>query len=475
MKRGLLFCIICFVALASLPLYAEETDSADINEADMFSDDMISDDTSTEAESDKNTTEEEDPFAGDMVKEFDDTDFDSGLENLLLKSDKMELGGRYQFHLTPSWTWQSTELSPDYIMNNITEADIAAFTTTLQAAIFFDSRPDENFRVFGKTEINAPLETNPERTLEDIISIRELFADFNWKDTLFFRAGKQTIKWGVGYFFSPADVLNLTPIDPEDPELEREGPLSLKLQIPISLHNLYFYLLADNVSYPEDIGIASKFEFVIGTLETGIGGFYRKDNPPNGVILLSYPVISSLDLFGEAVVSYGSNEVFLEEVGGTPTFVSKDTELFFSGTIGFSFSFNQIDTEWEAVSLMVQYLYNGQGISETTLLDYAPDLSFIPNSDIIFQGLLARSMHYAAGLLMWNTIFDSDFSASLLWIGNLADGSGQITPSITWDIMDYASTMLSFPITYSGQLAELISINQSFGIKLDFSFGSGSF
>ncbi|MCW8965943.1 MAG: hypothetical protein OQK82_04535 [Candidatus Pacearchaeota archaeon] len=473
MKRGILFCFVCFLAIVTVQLYGEETVTSDINEEDMFSDGMINDDTTTETENDK--VDKEDPFADDMVEEFDDTNLDSGLENLLLKSDKMEWGGRYKFSLSPSWTWQSDNLTGDYIMKNITEADISAFTTTLQATIFFDARPDENFRVFGKTEINAPLETSSERTLEDIISIRELFSDFNWKDTLFFRAGKQTIKWGVGYFFSPADVLNLIPIDPEEPELDREGPLSLKLQIPISIHNLYFYLLADNASYPEDIGIASKFEFVMGTLETGIGGFYQKDSPPNGVVLLSYPVLSYLDLFGEAVISYGSNETFLEEVDGIPAFVSKDDEMFFSGTIGFSFSLNQVDTEWEAVSLIVQYFYNGQGISETSLLDYAPDLGFIPNSNVIFQGLLARSMHYAAGSLMWSEIFDSDFSASLFWIGNLADGSGQIIPSITWNIMDYASTVLSFPITYSGQLAELVPMNQSIGVKLEVSLGSGNF
>ena len=45
------------------------------------------------------------------------------------------------------------------------------------------------------------------REFDEVFHVSELFSDFQFRDTLFFRAGKQTINWGVGYFFSPADLL----------------------------------------------------------------------------------------------------------------------------------------------------------------------------------------------------------------------------------------------------------------------------
>lgn len=129
---------------------------------------------------------------------------------------------------------------------------------------------------------------------------------------MFFRAGKHTIHWGTGYFFSPADVLNLTSIDPEEPEEQREGPVSLKTHIPVNVHNGYLYLIVHDIDKPDEIAAAPKIEFVIGNTETGIGAYIRKDDSPRGVVAVTTPFLD-LDLFGEAVVSYGSDITFIRE------------------------------------------------------------------------------------------------------------------------------------------------------------------
>ena len=49
------------------------------------------------------------------------------------------------------------------------------------------------------------------------LALSELFADFDVDNRVFVRAGKQTVNWGVGTFFSPANLINLDEIDPEDP------------------------------------------------------------------------------------------------------------------------------------------------------------------------------------------------------------------------------------------------------------------
>ena len=39
--------------------------------------------------------------------------------------------------------------------------------------------------------------------------IKEVFVDFNLANTVYFRAGKQVLKWGTGYFWNPTDLINI--------------------------------------------------------------------------------------------------------------------------------------------------------------------------------------------------------------------------------------------------------------------------
>ena len=154
-------------------------------------------------------------------------------------SPAVEIGGSYRFALTGDVAWSSFEDLADAPL----EPDSQGVTVDLGATVFLDARPADDFRVFGKTDLSYPFTTDqdaqPARGFDDIVSVRELFSDFTLGDALFLRGGKHTIAWGVGYFFSPADVLNLTSIDPEDPEAEREGPVSLRANLPVDFHNLY--------------------------------------------------------------------------------------------------------------------------------------------------------------------------------------------------------------------------------------------
>lgn len=472
--RYLLLFLICLIVFSVPAVYGNE--NTDIDEDELFGDDMIIGDEGEDKETGTGESEDE------MVEEFDESELDSGIDKLLLKNETVELGGKFQFSFHPSWTWQQKDLSAKYVFDNIAEADVVELDTTLEATIFFDARPDEDFRVFGKTDITAPFTTDEEWEMDDIISIKELFADFTWKDTIFFRAGKHTLKWGVGYFFSPADVLNLTPIDPEDPEAEREGPVSLKTHIPIDIHNLYLYIIAEDVSYPEDIAIAPKFEFVIGNVETGIGAFYQKDSAPMGVLTVTYPFMNGVNMFAEGVLSYGANKRFIKETEISMehpfglTAVDRDDEFFFSGTIGFLLLFNQFDTEWESITFAGQYYFNGYGYSDPSIFKNQTGIgSLIASEEISSRDMVLPGMHYTACSLSWSEIFESDFSALLLWVANLSDGSGQVIPEVTWKIMEYMQAGLSFPVIYGSDTDEFSFMGRSFGINLDISLGSGKF
>ena len=168
-------------------------------------------------------------------------------------------------------------------------------------------------------------------------AVRELFADFQWKDWAFFRVGKHTIQWGVGYFFSPADVLNLVSIDPMDPTAEREGPISLKTHVPFGQNNAYLYVIANDITHPAEIAVAPKVEVVLGGYELGAGGFVQKDLPA-GLMLTATGPLGKLDLFGEAVLQYA--------------WQSAPQPLVFSSTFGAGY----LDPE-HGMTVFAQYLF----------------------------------------------------------------------------------------------------------------------
>ena len=115
----------------------------------------------------------------------------------------VEIGGSYRFSLTGEANWAS--------LADLAEAplqpDSHSATVDLGAAVFLDARPADDFRVFGKVDLSYPFTTDPDaqpaREFDDIVRVKELFSDFTIGDALFLRGGKHTIAWGVGYFFSP--------------------------------------------------------------------------------------------------------------------------------------------------------------------------------------------------------------------------------------------------------------------------------
>ncbi|MBN1699431.1 MAG: hypothetical protein JW881_18060 [Spirochaetales bacterium] len=485
MKRTIL-CLLIFITLTSaVSLYAQ-----DIDEDELFGDDMIEGEGTAAGAG--GGGEEEPPAAGeedrglfedDVVKDYKEEDLTSGIDTLLLRSDTVEIGGRFEFSLTPAVMWTDPALDAGYIIDNIADPDETTLTTTLESVLYFDARPEEDFRVYGKAVLSYPFTVDEDagREMDDIIAIRELFADFNIGNTVFFRGGKHTIRWGVGYFFSPADILNLTPIDPADPTAEREGPVSLKAQYPFGVHNLYLYLIAHEIDKPNEIYVAPKAEFVIGTLEVGIGGIYQVDIAPTGMLTFTFPLFDT-DMFAEAVGSYGANRTFVESTAvslehpfGLKT-VERDNEFFFSGTAGFMYNLRQIDTSFENITFTGQYLFNGTGYGDLEVFENQAGLgALLAAGDITFRDLLQRGMHYAAVSVIWTEIFDSDITASFFWIGDLSDGSGQLLPQITWNVTDYAFVRLSIPVFYGGQYDEYTPAGPGAGAAIDFVLGRGSF
>lgn len=466
--------------LSEEDMFGESTDSADASadEESLFG-------ASGGTSSGQTSGSDEDAlFSGSLVSEAEETDL--ALDELLLvNEDGVVIGGSFSFSLTPGWNW--------YVDAGENEGILSY---SLKSKLFFDARPSADVRIFGKADISYPFDEDADEIVEltdaysdyavvegrgfdDIISIRELFSDFAIDDTVFFRVGKQTINWGVGYFFSPADLLNLSEIDPQNPEEELEGPVSVRANMPLGVDNLYGYIIMpENASDITDFAAAGKFEKVIGGTELGFGGYYRKDQAPAAMLTFSSG-ISDVSLFGEGMVTYGSDKTYYTLTPGSSPGLTEnqnsDDEFYFSGTLGGSFFWSDSESDL-GVNVTGQYYYNGEGSSRD-------DLLALPDSN--------PAKHYGAGNISLS-LTDS-LSTGVFWYGNLNDASGLLSPSITCSFSDYISMNLGLQYNYgeigdefvpdydlfSAVNPELAAAGKESGntaaVTLEFSLGGASF
>ena len=540
-------------------MLSEQTTDADDTELsdDLFSDSVFDDDTSdTAASNDIDNGDSlfdidaEDMFADtdDMVDEVDLSQQNvAPAEELLINEAGLEWGGRFSGSLDTTFQW--IELwTPEFTP---LETESETLLPQAQADLFFSARPDPDFRVFGKLRLSGEAavdfgdlfagtlggsvttgeegsvvftpqeepedeETDEEEdtvggALQYQMTIRELFSDFSWEDRLFFRFGKSFIKWGVGYFWSPADILNLSQIDVEDPTAEREGPVNFKLHYPFDVHNAYFYFIANNEMAPQDIAAAGSLELLVGSTELGLGGFYQRNQSPR-VVATASSAFKDFDLIGEAVLSWGSDRTYVREAwdqAAAEEDPDDDFEIaletfeilgrpFFNGTIGFLYQNEDLD-----LNTILQYFFNGEGYAHSDLLKAAVYLSenadtnaltlpeeeqpegYDPPPEVASTDLSNWGQHYLGLSVSLSEVAGSDFSASLQSIVNLSDLSGFVNLSLSVTFLDNFTLSTGPRLSFGEEGDEWTNqaslYGQSdyggptLGWSVDVSLGSGSF
>lgn len=350
----------------------------------------------------------------------------SALEEVFLVSDGIDFGGTYNLSLQSQWGWTPDEGGP---AGGRSESRI-----DLNGSVFFDARPNRHFRAFGKVKGDVSLTDSP---LDPNLRLHELFVDFDIGDRAFFRVGKQTINWGVGYFFSPADIVNVGRIDPENPELEREGPVALRLNLPWNRNNLYAYAIVDGKAGDYRLALAPKAEYVVGGSEVGVGLYYRADRVPRAMVTLSTSV-GRLSLFGEAVMSKGSDKRFVEEAAVTLEnpfglkVVTDQESLRVHATAGTRVSYSDPDGRF-SVTGAGQYYYNGEGYDgEFSKANRMGMMYLLKDGQLALTDLISTGRHYAALSVSGTSRSFKDIVPSAFWLGNLSDGSGMVSLSMSY-------------------------------------------
>jgi hypothetical protein len=486
-------------------------------------------------------------------------------EALLTSEQGVDWSGSFSGGFDFGFDWD------DYLRKGILRTpDADSLNPRVSGTLKFDARPEPGFRILGKFKLSssggfgnlaalgidlssftastdasgnliisqgsgntdeedeAKEEPVPDQNQVSLqIGVEELFSDFTWNNRLFFRFGKSFIKWGKGYFWSPADILNLSSIDAEDPTADRQGPVNLKMNWPVGINNLNFYMLMDGATVWEHLGLAANAEIVLGKFELGLGGFWQQTRAPRLVSTFSGS-IGKVGLFGEAALSIGSDRVFVRRSRLQPEFAEPqpgedpptrytaldtftvDQLPFFFATLGFMYTY----TDWK-LSLTGQYYFNGEGYPAsatrfadgTSLLDAAAYLRRNPGSNGLAlpadqqpsgytappalgtSDLTNFGRHYAGLSIRLSELFDNkDLSLSTFILCNLSDLSGIASTSLNWRLFDRASLSLGGRVSFGEPGDEYTNPRAlfaqdpdaspqvpSFNLTVGLSLGGGSF
>ena len=402
---------------------------------------------------------DDDFFFDDGIEEFVETkttdeavDLSKGV---LFQTGSVEISGNFDLSLTTYTTFNKDTKTKDSFENTI-------LIPAADAQIIVDARPSENLRLYLKSGINYPYVTESKATIvtspfqqkpttfdfKNMFYVKELFGDFNIGPNVAFRFGKQTVTWGVGYFFSPADVINLTAIDPENPTAQVEGPLALRTQVvfPGTQHAIWTYIIPENpvlyvegqgaISYAKNTAFAAKGDIVIGPNEFGIGGWYKYQNSPRAMLTFSGTIFRNYSIFAEGVLAFGKDSAWLKNS-------TEDKKPIFQTTAG-------IMRFWKDQNITVasQYYYNQQ--------EDAANASFSTHG------------HNAAIMCNFGKIGTDSFSSQIFAMMNFNKVAGIASVMLKYNPIN------EFSIS-CGPYFDWKEDNLSTSIKLVFDFGSGKF
>lgn len=442
MKKIWLFYIILALVFAA---GAQEEESLD----DLFGDDMDLDSL----------------FEEDMEMEEVEENTEEVLDTSeFTVSEEVVIGGSFSSSFSAGLLWQETEDEAGALgddgeeLNDFERYFDEAYGISLGASLYFDARPNSDVRVYGKFNIELPFEkemgTNSEGETIKVpnIEVFELFSDFDYKNTLFFRMGKQSAYWSEGYYWRPGDLISVQVADPNDPDAELEGPLALKTQLPVGTTNLYLYTqVPADIQDIKEVGLAPRIEFLLVDYEVSVSGLYRYEDFSGLTGSITGP-IGDLDIFIEGAVTQGYKDLGL-------LVLQQDDEWYPAVTAGGHYS----QSDWN-MSVTGQYLYR-----------------YIPEYNVMTEEITRDWYHYAGLTVGFSELFDSDFSLSMTGMGRIQEKPyARVSGSLSHPFGDYID--ISFGgIGYLGEElifdpnVAIVDLEHRAAATLEISFGSTRF
>ena len=165
-----------------------------------------------------------------------------------------------------AWPWDVDDPS------DLTYMDAALFK--LSASVDANVRFSPEFRMYTKITGRFP---------ELVPEITELFCDYNFLNSVFFRIGRQAINWGISPNYPFTNLLGRVPEDYVEPTEERADSIGFKMNIPFGIGGLEVVMFSreefwgDSNPTVHDIGMGATFNLALAGIDFSLGGFFHED------------------------------------------------------------------------------------------------------------------------------------------------------------------------------------------------------
>lgn len=280
--------------------------------------------------------------------------------------------------------------------------------------------------------------------------MNEIFLDVNIARRIYFRIGKQVVKWGVGYLWTPTDLINIEKKNILDWSQVRQGTYGLKIHVPFgTVANLYSFIDFFTAKNLSDISMANKIEFLIKDTEMSFSAILKKKNVP----VYGYDIttrILGIDVHGEASLSYGDNKrkarvypwfllfipsgISLEEyyLIQTPNSVmdTKNKGRWMPrASVGFGRGFEVRDIK-DRVRIDFEFFYNHAGYERNMF-----EKDILMTSRFLSLGMFEPNYYgkyYAGAFITIQQLFVSELSGMVNCIVNVLDQSSVIMGMLTY-------------------------------------------
>jgi hypothetical protein len=418
--KGLSLFLALFVLLPILPIAAEEQDEEfdDIfSEEDIFSDEgeIIIEEEEKEEIIDESVSEELEQESVTFSGEIDSL-FSYTFTRDFLKGDQHIKDNTY-----------AALVSCDLMLDIRFRRGIKAF-----ADLFVGYTPTEMPSERRYTALDPTLQINDDIFIEKIntlITLKEFFIDINIRRYVYFRVGKQVLKWGRGYLWNPTDFINVEKKAFSDVEARREGIYGLKMHIAAgTTFNLYGFINAVDPTDITGFAFAGKLEFLVKNVEFSVSGWGRKNKFP----MFGFDISGSLfgiELWGEAAFSYGYNTPKLTTDGEEYRIRN---EFFTWFCLGFRKSIDIGDVT-DRFTITGEFFYNHGGYRDN-MFDTDPATRFTFLEGGYYQAAYYGKI-YASLFLNVKKFLASNMELNISFMGNFSDFSFILITGIAYNIV----------------------------------------
>jgi hypothetical protein len=342
-------------------------------------------------------------------------------------------------------------LTRDFVLNGAA-IQTNPFSGMLTGDFLVDIRLKKSFRAFidldvgyvnGGTPVPINLTTTnfvgtiPPGTLisatqsqTTLLGVREFFVDFNAANTVYFRAGKQVLQWGTGYFWNPTDLINIEHKSFTNLTALLDGVFGLRTDVVFAREfHLYTFVNVNSVTDISGVALAARAEFLLGTFEFGFSAWAKPDKIPVFGTDLTTPLFWNINLTGEASFSWGDNQDKYDPVGLQP--YSIRDRLVPKVDVGLSRSFDAGNVQ-DRIMVNAEFFYNDSGYDQNMFqaLNGSPGLLTFLTGGYFQPGYYGKC--YGALFVTINQFIIHDMTLSVSGLGNFSDLTGIALAMLTY-------------------------------------------